>query len=101
MEQTEESTIFVYTRIFVLAGSLIPTMAYDPSDGGTYLTLINKDPIDDELIDQSHGDNLRYILGLNIILLVFIQTRIELYKRKAKEGTNLRFVYIWIFPPLQ
>ena len=67
-----------------MVGSLIPTIAYDPSDGATYLTLVNKDPIRDEMIDKTHADNMKYIFLLNVVLLIFIQIRIEFYKRKVK-----------------
>ena len=76
--------LFHSSRTFVLVGSLIPTIAYDPSDGATYLTLVNKDPISDEMVDKTHADNMKYIFLLNIFLLVFIQIRIEFYKRKVK-----------------
>ena len=84
LDQTDEQDIFAYTRTIVLASSLMATISYNPEDGGTYQTLINKDPIDDTKVDKNHTNGLRYVWALNLFLLVFIQIRVELYKRKVK-----------------
>ena len=60
------------------------TITYNPEDGGTYQTLINKDPIDNTKVDKNHTNGLRYIWAFNLFLLIFIQIRVELYKRKGK-----------------
>ena len=74
----DDSQVVKITRILVTALYLIIPWTVEIPKGVTFIFLTDQDP---NLAQTSHANNLRIFVLLELLFIIFVQVKVELYDR--------------------